>query len=127
MTEINGAIKMSFVEDFEWEDEEDREVPREEQYYIDLHEENKKFLENIDILKSAHVRIIDRYEENLLIEYHTHPTRFEEQIYTYVRVKDTSTGKLVFLSVPNNVRNCKVAIAWTFGLSCEEYDLFFQT
>jgi hypothetical protein len=116
---------MSF--DLEWENEEDREVKHEEQYYIDLHEKNKKDLETIDIKRSIQVRIIDQYEDNLLIEYHTNPNRFEEHTFTYVRVKDTSTGKLVFLSVPNNIRNCKVAIAWTFGLTCEEYDLFFQT
>ncbi|MHA1255174.1 MAG: hypothetical protein ACTSPS_06185 [Promethearchaeota archaeon] len=47
--------------------------------------------------------------------------------YKYVRVKDSSTDKLVFLSVPNNIRSCKGAIAWTFGFSEREYDLFFET
>jgi len=72
------------------------------------------------------VKIIDRYEENLLLEYHKMKGR-ARCTYKYVRVKDSSTDKLVFLSVPNNIRSCKGAIAWTFGFSEREYDLFFET
>lgn len=118
---------MSAFDDFEWEDEEDYEEDHDEEYYIHLHEKNKKYLEKINIDSSPHVRIIDRYEDNHLIEYHTSPGGFEDHIYQYVRVRDSSTGKFVFLSVPNDMFTCKDAIAWTFGLTSSEYDLFFQT
>ena len=103
-----------------------------EQHYIRIHEENKKYLGRIDFHKPSNnsVQVIDSYRENILIQYRTSSSTEEERIdrkYSYIRVKDSSTNKYVFLSVPNQIRNCKEAIAWTFGLSLPEYDLFFQT
>ena len=67
------------MSDFEWEDEENNEVDHDKEYYIHLHEKNKEYLENIDIDNSPHVRIIDKHEDNHLIEYHTSPGGFENQ------------------------------------------------
>lgn len=103
-----------------------------EQDYIRIHEENKKFLKRVNFKRSTDrwIRILDSYNQNLLIEYSTLSSTAEERIqrkFNYVRVRDSSTGKFVFLSVPNNLKECKEAIAWTFGLSLPQYDLFFQT
>ncbi|MFX0074730.1 MAG: hypothetical protein ACFE96_04775 [Candidatus Hermodarchaeota archaeon] len=103
-----------------------------EQDYVRVHEENKKHLRelNLPAPNFMGVRIIDTFGENLLIEYKTtFSTELEtiERKFYYIRVKDSSTDKHVFLSVPNRIKNCKEAIAWTFGLSLREYDLFFQT
>ena len=39
-----------------------------------------------------------------------------------VKVKDSSTDKYYILRVPLTVSTCNEAIAWTFGLSGDEYD-----
>ncbi|MFX0023557.1 MAG: hypothetical protein ACFE9S_14620 [Candidatus Hermodarchaeota archaeon] len=98
------------------------------EYYIMLHEKNKKYLEslNLDIIASGPTRIIDRDGENLLVELTKRGTS-SITTYLYVRVKDSSTGKKVFLSVPSNMRSCRQAISWTFGLKPSEYDLLFET
>jgi len=105
-----------------------------EQQYIHIHEQNKKYLRSVNFKMPTptdrRIRILDNFRENLLIEYKTFSTTAEERIerkFNYVRVKDSSTDKFVFLSVPNNLRGCKEAIAWTFGLSLPQYNLFFQT
>ena len=46
-----------------------------------------------------------------------------EEPLTYIVVKDVSTQKKYILRVPPEVKNCKEAIAWTFGMSEEEYNL----
>ncbi|MFW9972562.1 MAG: hypothetical protein ACFFDF_20415 [Candidatus Odinarchaeota archaeon] len=101
---------------------------KDSEYYITLHERNKKYLQslNLDIITNGSVRIIDREGENLLIEL-TKRTTNSLTTFHYVRVKDSSTGKNVFLSVPNNMRSCREAISWTFGLNPLEYDLLFET
>jgi hypothetical protein len=38
-----------------------------------------------------------------------------------LKVIDTTTGEPHFLRVPPGTRNCKLAVAWTFGLSEQEY------
>lgn len=95
---------------------------------LKTHEENKTYLRTLDLdcLRGSNVRIIDRRGENLLLEYNK-VIGNRRYSYRYIRVKDSSTDKHVFLSVPNNMSNCKTAIAWTFGLSVREYDLFFET
>jgi hypothetical protein len=103
-----------------------------EQEYIRVHEENKRHLREINFRNPVYsgVQIIDSFGENLLIEYKNSSSNEVERIdrkFYYIRVKDSSTGKYVFLSVPNRIKNCKEAIAWTFGLSIREYNLFFQT
>jgi len=92
---------------------------------IQIHEKNKEYLRSVGI-NNNNVRIIDRFRENILLEYLKSEGR-TRCTYRYVRVRDSSTDKLVFLSVPNNIRSCKGAIAWTFGFSEREYDLFFET
>ncbi len=103
-----------------------------EQEYVRIHEENKKHLKELNFPNLAYrgVQIIDSFGENLLIEYKTSFSNEVERIdrkFYYIRVKDSSTGKHIFLSVPNRIKNCKEAIAWTFGFSLPEYNLFFQT
>jgi hypothetical protein len=98
------------------------------EYYIDLHEKNKKHLEslNLDVVVRGPTRIIDRDGENLLIEFTKRSTNAITS-FRYVRVKDSSTGKNIFLSVPNRMRSCREAVSWTFGLKSSEYDLLFET
>ena len=94
------------------------------------HEKNKKYLRNLSSFNNRNVRIIDRYRENLLIEYtirNQNQSSIITHKYKYIRVKDTSTEKYVFLSVPNTMSRCKEAIAWTFSMSTKEYELFFET
>ncbi len=106
---------------------------------LKLHEDNKNYLSRVNFDKlsssnSSNIRIVDRYGENLLLEYIIESRRktqakifHKKDNYKYIRVKDSSTGKYVFLSVPNTINRCKIALAWTFDLSPEEYDLIFET
>ncbi|MFX0002857.1 MAG: hypothetical protein ACFE9C_14305 [Candidatus Hodarchaeota archaeon] len=98
------------------------------EYYIRLHDNNKRYLEslNLDYAPSGSVRIIDRDKENLLVELTKRSTN-SITTYRYVRVKDSSTGKNYFLSVPNKMSSCREAISWSFGLKPFEYDLLFET
>jgi|GEM_PF-7104197 len=44
-----------------------------------------------------------------------------------VRVKDSTTGQYYLLRVPPEVKTCKEAVAWTFGMSAEEYNPIKET
>jgi hypothetical protein len=50
-----------------------------------------------------------------------------EDALKLVKVKDPSTGDFYILRVPLSVKTCKEAIAWTFGMSEEDYDLIKET
>jgi hypothetical protein len=45
----------------------------------------------------------------------------DEEPIKLVRVKDSSTDRWYILRVPPEVRTCKQALAWTFGLEPEQY------
>lgn len=45
----------------------------------------------------------------------------------YVKVKDSSTDREYLLYVPQHITRCKQGIAWTFGLSEEEYNPIIET
>ena len=75
------------------------------------------------LIKNLKCRIIDREGENELIMI---PLRGDEPILL-VRVKDPSTGFFYLLRVPPNIRTCKEAIAWTFGLQPQEYNPLKET
>lgn len=45
----------------------------------------------------------------------------------YVKVKDSSTDREYLLYVPINVKTCREAIAWTFGLGESEYNPIIET
>lgn len=45
----------------------------------------------------------------------------------YVKVKDSSTKREYLLYVPNNLKTCRAAIAWTFGLAESEYNPIIET
>lgn len=47
--------------------------------------------------------------------------------YHYVRVTDSSTGEHHFLSVPDKMKTCKEAIAWTFYMKSPEYHPLKET
>ncbi|MFX0033849.1 MAG: DUF6745 domain-containing protein [Candidatus Hodarchaeota archaeon] len=51
----------------------------------------------------------------IIVERHGEPL-------TYIIVKDVSSRKYYILRVPPDIRTCKEALAWTFGLSPEEYN-----
>lgn len=44
-----------------------------------------------------------------------------EKIARYVHVKDISTTRQYFLRVPPSITTCKAGVAWSFGLSEEDY------
>lgn len=44
-----------------------------------------------------------------------------EEPIKLVKVKDLSTDKIYLLRVPLNIKTCKEAISWTFGLNEKEY------
>jgi hypothetical protein len=46
---------------------------------------------------------------------------------TYIKVKDCSTSREFILEVPNDMKTCKQAIAWTFGLTEEAYNPEIET
>lgn len=95
---------------------------------LDVHDRIKNYLEkNFDLSltrDNGRVRIIHRENNSTLFDYHPSNRR---KIYRYIRVKDTSTGNFYFLSVPNEVRNCKEALAWTFRIPTSEYNLIKET
>ncbi len=45
----------------------------------------------------------------------------------YVKVKDSSTEREYLLYVPSHLKTCRAAIAWTFGLSEQEYRPVIET
>lgn len=47
--------------------------------------------------------------------------RYNQPI-TYIIVEDVSTKKYYILRVPPEVNSCREALAWTFGMSEEEYN-----
>lgn len=50
-----------------------------------------------------------------------------EDALKLVKVKDPSTGEFYILRVPLSVKTCKEAIAWTFRMSEEDYNLIKET
>jgi len=51
----------------------------------------------------------------------------KEEPIKLIRVKDSSTNRLYLLRVPPNMKTCKEAVAWTFGLNQEEYNPLKET
>ncbi|MFX0094382.1 MAG: DUF6745 domain-containing protein [Candidatus Hodarchaeota archaeon] len=51
----------------------------------------------------------------------------KEESLTFVKVRDSTTKQLYLLRVPSDVKTCREAIAWTFGLEEEEYDPIKET
>ena len=95
---------------------------------IKTHQKIKDYLErefeNILRYNRIHqkIRIIHKEGENFLFDYLTW-----QYTYRYIRVKDTSTGKFYFLSVPTEMQTCKEAVAWTFWLTPSEYHPIKET
>ncbi len=94
---------------------------------VQIHERNKSYLEKIifddkGYSNDRRVNIIHVDRNLILVDYTSNRTN-----YRYLRVIDSSTRKFYFLSVPNNISNCKLALAWTFGMDLAEYDLGFET
>jgi hypothetical protein len=44
-----------------------------------------------------------------------------EQVARYVQVQDASTERQFFLRVPPTIQTAEEAVAWSFGLSVEDY------
>jgi len=59
------------------------------------------FLKNLETVDK--ITIIDEDADSILFDYTTTRTRNR---YRYIRVKDVSTGKFAFLSVPSDVQTC---------------------
>ncbi len=92
-----------------------------------VHDRIKNYLEkNFNFLirqDTRRIRIIDKENNSILFDHYTS----NGKVYRYIRVKDTSTNDFYFLSVPNEVRNCKEALAWTFRIPPSEYNLIKET
>jgi len=58
----------------------------------------------------------------VLLDWYEH-----EEPIKLVRVKDASTERYYVLRVPPDAKTCKEAIAWTFGMNKEEYNLNKET
>jgi DNA-binding transcriptional ArsR family regulator len=69
-------------------------------------------------------KVINKSGDNELIMI---PLGKEEEPIMLVKVKDPSTGLTHLLRVPPNVRTCREAIAWTFGMTSEEYNPIVET
>lgn len=94
---------------------------------MQIHEKNKNSLKQIfqngtEVSNNQRVNVIHVDQDLILLDYTTNRTT-----YRYLRVRDSSTQKFHFLSIPNNIGNCKIALAWTFGMETSEYDLGFET
>jgi hypothetical protein len=93
-----------------------------------VHDRIKNYLEknfDLSLMKAdGRVRIIQRENDSMLLDYQSLNGR---NIYRYIRVKDTSTGNYYFLSVPNELKNCREALAWGFRIPPSEYNLVKET
>ena len=68
--------------------------------------------------KVEKLNLILKSDGSILFDYTTANGR---HTYRYIRVKDVSTGKHSYLSIPYELYTCEQAIAWTFGMSPFEY------
>jgi hypothetical protein len=51
----------------------------------------------------------------------------DEEPLKLVKVKDSTTGRIYIIRVPKNVKSCREAVAWTFGMGKEEYHPIKET
>lgn len=91
---------------------------------IQIHEGLKKYFDKsffwLYNTNSERIEIIHEEEDSILFDYTSSSGR---STYRYLRVKDISTGKFSFLSVPYELNTCGQAVAWTFGMTPSEYKL----
>jgi hypothetical protein len=64
-------------------------------------------------------RFVDSGPRGVL--YEVELPRDPERVARYVQVKDASTVRAYYLRVPPNIQTAAEAVAWTFGLSENEY------
>jgi len=69
-------------------------------------------------------KVINKNKDNELIMI---PLSKGEEPIMLVKVKDPSTGLTHLLRVPPTVRTCREAVAWTFGMTSEEYNPIIET
>ncbi len=50
-----------------------------------------------------------------------------ERVAHYVQVRDASTERQYFLRVPPSIRRADEAVAWTFALQEQDYELVQET
>ena len=72
-----------------------------------------------NIKDKVNAEVIHRDGESELLEFNTGEM--------YVKVKDSSTDRTYLLYVEGSHKTCKSAIAWTFGLTEEEYNPIIET
>jgi hypothetical protein len=72
-----------------------------------------------NFLHDTNAQIVNRETDKIL--YHINSE------LAFVKVKDTSTDRWYFLQVPPYVNTCREAVAWTFGLTEEEYFPILET
>jgi len=90
----------------------------------EIHEGLKKYFEKNFLFlyhtNSERIEIIDEEGDSILFDYTSSSGR---STFRYLHVKDISTGKSSFLSIPYELNTCKQAVAWTFGMTPSEYIL----
>jgi hypothetical protein len=67
-------------------------------------------------VEEGHGFVHDRNGGSELIEFHATP-----EIIFILKVIDSTSGQPHFLRVPSNMWTCKRAVAWTFGMSEQDY------
>jgi len=75
-------------------------------------------------IRELKCKVINKNNDNELIMV---PLSKGEEPIMLVKVKDPSTGFTHLLRVPPSVRTCREAIAWTFGMTSEEYNPIIET
>ncbi len=64
-----------------------------------------------------------------LYEFELEFSRWSKNVYRFVKVQDHSTGKVTTLAVPieKQTNTAKGAVSWTFGMTEEEYNPYYET
>ena len=94
--------------------------------------------QNVEVRRAIQERMGQRFVPELdgqVIDSSEHGTLYEvrlpeddpEEVARYVQVQDASTERQYFLRVPPTIQTAAEAVAWSFGLSVEDYHPADQT
>ena len=76
------------------------------------------------LIQDLKAKVLHQEGESQLVDINM--GKHEENI-RLVKVRDSTTKQFYLLRVPPNVWNCKEAVAWTFGMEEDEYNLVKET
>jgi hypothetical protein len=78
-----------------------------------------------DFVTKLHAKEIESFRDYTLYEVDISPD--PEKIAKYLKMKDNSTARIYYLRVPPKFNNIPDALAWTWGLTKEEYKPLIET